>query len=152
MDSNESSLNYEQALAIKEFTNISKILMNYDNGKVQSNNKSISEIMLEIINDYDSLLSKYKIMEAQLIETKIKYAEAEEVKERLIFDIENKDQFDNNFGKASINEKRLLSTKTENSRSSHVLKSNASTGFLSRASHLFSSASNYYNGKFDSNS
>ena len=154
MKSTDSTLTHEQALIISEFAEISERLMQFDDGKVSQNKKTIWELLDEILDDYRKLLSKYKIIEAQLIDVKVKYAEAEEVKERLLFEIENRDSFDSKLSRNTTDNRSIMYTEEGNieKKSLRSLKSNASSGFLSKATNLFNSASSYYSGRFGNNS
>lgn len=154
MQTTDSSLTHEQALMISQFTEIADRLMQFDDGKVSQNKKSLWDLLDEIIDDYRTILSKYKTVEAQLIDTKVKYAEAEEVKERLLFEIENRDLFEPKMSRNTIDNRQLMHTEldTEQRNSFASFKPNTASGLFSRASNLFSSASSYYNSRFGSNS
>ena len=155
MNSTESSLSHDQLLMIKEFKEISALLMQYDDGKVSQNKRTITDLLSQILNDYDSLNSRYKIVEAQLIDVKVKYAEAEEVKERLLIDMENSG--DNNVSRLSRGSRgdrsynNVDSEQPQINNFKRVLKPAPSTSFLSKASSLFGAASSYYNDKFGNN-
>ena len=151
MKSTDSTLTHEQALIISEFAEISERLMQFDDGKVSQNKKTIWELLDEILHDYRKLLSKYKTVEAQLIDVKVKYAEAEEVKERLLFEIENRDSFESKLSRNTTDNRSIMYSE-EGNIERKSLRSNTSLGFLSKATNLFNSASSYYSGRFGNSS
>ena len=155
MDSSESALNHDQLIMIKEYSEISTRLMQYDDGKVQQNKRTIIDLLNQILGDYDSLLSRYKIVEAQLIDVKVKYAEAEEVKERLLIDMENSGEGNvSRLSRGSRGDRSANYVETEQYNTQQFkrnLKPASSTGFLSKASSIFGVASTFYNEKFGNN-
>jgi chromosome segregation ATPase len=149
LNSSNSSPTHEQLLIIKEFNDISKRVMEYDDDdRLKSKRITVFEVIDRVLKEYDTLLSNYQFLEKDLIQAKVKHAEAEELKERLVTKLEtlleNKDPI--------MTEKSITISEADMSFESKKLNSSVSSGFFAKASNLFSSATSMYSNKFGSGS
>lgn len=149
LNSSSSSPTHEQLLIIKEFNDISKRIMEYDDDDRLKNKRiTVFEVIDRVLKEYDALLSNYQFLEKDLIQAKVKHAEAEELKERLVTKLEtlleNKDPI--------MTEKSVAISEADMSFESKKLDSSSSSGFFAKASNLFSSATSMYSNKFGSGS
>lgn len=132
-----------QNLAYKEYVEITKRVMQYDfDSSVKNNQKRVPELINEIMEKYDSIVLTYQAVENQLIDTKLKHAEAVEAKERLQIEL---DAINGYQGQPDYTQ--LVSS--EPSLPNKEQKQNSPDGIFAKATNLFSSASNYYKGKLN---
>lgn len=149
LDSNPSSPTHQQLVIIKEFNDISSRIMEYDDDdKLKDQRCSVLDVINRVLKEHDSLSINYKMIEEQFIIAKVKYAEAEEIKERLLV------QLDTVTGKNNVykSEKSLTISENDLSLDSRNPDSSTSSSIFAKASSMFSSASNLYSNKFSKNS
>ena len=78
-----------QMFAFKEYTEITKRVMKYDDDDCVKNNQNrVSELVHKILDKYDSISWSHQEVENKLIETKLMHAEAVEAKERLQIELD----------------------------------------------------------------
>lgn len=132
-----------QILAFKEYTEITKRVMKYDiHDHVKNNQKRVTELVIDVLGHYDTVNFAYQAVEQQLIDTKLKHAEAVEAKERLQIELDAVHQYyTHKYGES-------LDTVDEEEQPK-TLKKTDSDGLFAKATNLFSSASSFYSGRFN---
>lgn len=147
--SNSNTPTHQQLLIIKEFTDISKRISEYDDsGLLQRNEAQVIDVVDSVLKDYDNLTNRYHQLEKELIKTKLQYAEAEELKERAIVELDTV-MGNNNISKS---DKSVCLTDEDNMIENKPINENSSGSIFSKATNLFSSASTFYSGRFGNNS
>lgn len=82
-------ISHEQVVMLKEYSDIMKKMLEYDDGGSLGAGKiKLRDFIDKVLNDYDNLVVRYQQVEQQYIDIKLKYAESEEIKERLITKLE----------------------------------------------------------------
>jgi hypothetical protein len=148
IESSPSTPTHEQLLIIKEYTDICKKMLEYDDdGKLRSNKAKVIDVINKVLSDYDALVSRYQMVEKELINAKVKYAESEEIKERLLVEIDTIMGHNN----VSKGDKSICLTDEEGLNGEMKQSDNMTSGIFAKATNLFSSASNFYSGRFGKN-
>lgn len=147
--SNSNTPTHKQLLVIKEFTDIAKLMRDYDDDhKLENKEIQLIDLVSRVLQDYDNLTTRYQMVEQELIKTKMLYAESEEIKERVIVELDTI-MGNNNVSKF---DKTILYSDEDKLVDKKPSRNSSSGGIFAKASNLFSSASTFYSGRFGNNS
>ncbi|CAI2384293.1 unnamed protein product [Moneuplotes crassus] len=134
-DENSGGISHDQLRILKEYSDIMKKMFEYDDsGTLKSGRICLKDSIDKVLSDYDGLVVRYQQVEQQYIDIKLKYAESEEIKERLVTKLEGF-MVQGPPRDGSIGIKKIEDKKSED-------------GLFAKASTLWSGAGKFYSNKF----